>query len=1170
MARISNTTVYTVDTEINGADRLLGTDAASTSAMPTRSYTIEDLRAFINDGAQLLENVPPQWVPVIHEYTGQESDERPEKGPFRIDKRAVTTPLVIDDGTAGRSTEVEMRVGNTSAYLSIQGFDSGVDFGSLVGTTFSGRFLGTQYTGRITAFPSVNRPTGTATPWVIDSQGNTEWLFDIEIASGGTPNGNLSLEGDLTITGTYSVIDVFFSGSVDFADPVEFMSSVTTTGELIIDGGAQLNSEMIVDDADGRIIFGQEPNRTVLETQDRDGDGTFDGLTFTQEGEGTIEFNANANFSEDRQLSFTGDPDGSEGDNFSAIVINNGADLEFRATPDQGIGVIRQSLGSYDPQTGEFIALPPGSQPRPFEQALVNDAPILPAGEEPVEAGVAGTIYVGNRRYTVPTPAATVATVIPGLQSRLVGPAGTTDSVGTFFYGTEGGNHAIFSQTLTQRFTAQMMLADLTIDGNDYGATPRLQAATMLTGDVTFLVDNEDDDQFMIRIFDQVPTAPTTRDPIRLMYLPFDSTIDFTMNNPATGMPWVSGVDRIDEDVYEVVGYQPAVLGHGFRDSGFDVNGAANSPMGSTRIVWDGTLNAGLGGQTFGNGSVVSFGAEVDTYTVSAYSDAVPYFTITPALTEDISNNDNILIHGAVRSTSNLRGGVPIGATEVIVANDATAPNLSLPLAIGQTIYFGTDTTNVYTIGNIQTNTPAVGQDTVTLTTAALATAAADDDITITTTDGTALPQTDTGYDTNTPGGLVMGVPFVTFDGGPQDSMAATLQNGAAITFDGHIREYIVSDFDGVTNPMGEVVSGTFTVTPALEADVIDNTNINTSTPGEETAEDGVVTFTRLNTSNLLVNSGTLEIASPNVSFTEVPRVNNAPAAASILYTVADEFRAHGLVTNGIRNVADTRIEFNGTLEIAESIGEGNIIRFENTTQTYRVSNVSFDIDATTRVVTNGVLTIEPQLQEMIATGTPIEVDDNNRVHRGTLREIAGVQTQVTAQNLDEEFMPTGTEAVTSRVEYLGDAATFTGNNVTVDLRALSPGPAPFVATPGGGEGVPVTTAAANLRTDRLNILGNLTPGTALADRTVTLPTNPAPGDTVRLINVSTINTIDMPPALNPGDIIASAIWRVVATGTQRLQAIEAPGNFLDLNATTPIIDISWFGDDYGWIITNS
>ena len=111
--------------------------------------------------------------------------------------------------------------------------------------------------------------------------------------------------------------------------------------------------------------------------------------------------------------------------------------------------------------------------------------------------------------------------------------------------------------------------------------------------------------------------------------------------------------------------------------------------MGSTRIVFDGTLNTGLGGQTFGNGSVVSFGAEVDTYTVSDYGPTLPYFTITPALTEDISNNDNILIHGAVRSTSNLRGGVPIGATEIIVSNDATAPAQSLALAVGQTIYFG-------------------------------------------------------------------------------------------------------------------------------------------------------------------------------------------------------------------------------------------------------------------------------------------------------------------------------------------------------------------------------------------------------------------------------------------------------------------------------------------------
>ena len=133
-----------------------------------------------------------------------------------------------------------------------------------------------------------------------------------------------------------------------------------------------LNSELIFDDAEGRIAFGQAPDRTILETQDRDGDGTFDGLTFTQEGDGSIEFNANANFSEDRQLSFTGDPDGSEGENFSAIVINNGADLELRGTQAQGVGVIRQTLVDANGNP-----LPPGSQPEPFEQTLVNDAPIL-------------------------------------------------------------------------------------------------------------------------------------------------------------------------------------------------------------------------------------------------------------------------------------------------------------------------------------------------------------------------------------------------------------------------------------------------------------------------------------------------------------------------------------------------------------------------------------------------------------------------------------------------------------------------------------------------------------------------------------------------------------------------------------------------------------------------
>ena len=42
MAKIST---YTIDSIIEGSDKLLGTDSASTSALATRNYTIDSLKA---------------------------------------------------------------------------------------------------------------------------------------------------------------------------------------------------------------------------------------------------------------------------------------------------------------------------------------------------------------------------------------------------------------------------------------------------------------------------------------------------------------------------------------------------------------------------------------------------------------------------------------------------------------------------------------------------------------------------------------------------------------------------------------------------------------------------------------------------------------------------------------------------------------------------------------------------------------------------------------------------------------------------------------------------------------------------------------------------------------------------------------------------------------------
>ena len=54
MAKIST---YTIDSTVEGSDKLLGTDANSSSALATKNYTIDSLKAYIT-GAQTTAAIP--------------------------------------------------------------------------------------------------------------------------------------------------------------------------------------------------------------------------------------------------------------------------------------------------------------------------------------------------------------------------------------------------------------------------------------------------------------------------------------------------------------------------------------------------------------------------------------------------------------------------------------------------------------------------------------------------------------------------------------------------------------------------------------------------------------------------------------------------------------------------------------------------------------------------------------------------------------------------------------------------------------------------------------------------------------------------------------------------------------------------------------------------------
>lgn len=238
MARISNTTVYPVDSNIDATDRLLGTDAGSNSSLATRSYTISDLNEYFSNGTNLLTSVPPQYVPVIHEHSV--GNNRVEIGPLRVDKNGVMAeivPFTLTSAVGGNVTEISLRVNNSTTYLVIDNPTLDVDFKSLEGVGFTGTFMGEVVTGTINTFPSTQIPNSVTTDWVIDPDGNTEWWFDVTTDVNVT--GDWLGSGDIVFnTGNYERLVITYIGEATF------INNVSTDGTLSADGNISTRGDI--------------------------------------------------------------------------------------------------------------------------------------------------------------------------------------------------------------------------------------------------------------------------------------------------------------------------------------------------------------------------------------------------------------------------------------------------------------------------------------------------------------------------------------------------------------------------------------------------------------------------------------------------------------------------------------------------------------------------------------------------------------------------------------------------------------------------------------------------------------------------------------------------------------------------------------------------------------
>ena len=105
MARIST---YTIDSVIEGSDKLLGTDANSSSALATKNYTIDDLKTYIN-GSQSTA-VIPDIVPLGFFLSINREGTAFEKAQVRTLAGSVITKNVKKKSLAlTRSAQIEVK-----------------------------------------------------------------------------------------------------------------------------------------------------------------------------------------------------------------------------------------------------------------------------------------------------------------------------------------------------------------------------------------------------------------------------------------------------------------------------------------------------------------------------------------------------------------------------------------------------------------------------------------------------------------------------------------------------------------------------------------------------------------------------------------------------------------------------------------------------------------------------------------------------------------------------------------------------------------------------------------------------------------------------------------------------------------------------------------------------
>ena len=422
MARIST---YTIDSVIEGSDKLLGTDANSSSALATKNYTIDDLKAYIT-GDQTTAAIP-DVVPLGFFLSVNREGTAFEKAQVRTLAGSTQTNVVLKSSTVNTGADIYLNtLGTGQVFLIIRDYNDGqfgidYDFQAFAdnSATFTGVLGGVTYTGTVTSFNpgtlTSSSPAANDSKYVTSGSNKyTEWCFNVTLGTGQTYTGGQVAFTEFTfLTGATQVETQIVGG-------LKITRGLNIEGDVVIgtdtpDTDPQsltVHGPIKIKDTEGSIEFGDTaPNVTL----------TTDGTNLNISGNGANVISNDTRFTQD----IVKDTD---------TTANNGRTImgqnSFTAINTDGTRSVLSSTGvQLQDSSGSALA----------QQQVSGNVSVGSLSNQ----GLLTSIKIDGNFFSLPELTSGVAEAIPGLTETLAGPTGNI-SMGRLFYGTQNAAGALF------------------------------------------------------------------------------------------------------------------------------------------------------------------------------------------------------------------------------------------------------------------------------------------------------------------------------------------------------------------------------------------------------------------------------------------------------------------------------------------------------------------------------------------------------------------------------------------------------------------------------------------------------------------------------------------------------------------------------------------------------